>query len=137
MKIKRFEDINSWSEARELTNRIYKATATTKFAKDFGLIDQIRRACVSIMANISEGFDSQSNDEFIRFLIYARRSCSEVQSHLYVALDQNYIKQDNFKDLFERTTNTAKLINGLITYLRSSSKQPNKPTGKRVNRPTG
>jgi len=81
------------------------------------------------MANIAEGFDSQSNDEFIRFLIYARRSCSEVQSHLYVALDQNYIKQDNFNDLFEKSTSTAKLINGLITYLRSTGKKANKQTG--------
>jgi four helix bundle protein len=89
------------------------------------------------MANISEGFDSQSNVEFIRFLIYARRSCSEVQSHLYVALDQNYLTQEIFDNLYEKSTNTAKLINGLITYLRSASKQPNKPTGKRANRPTG
>ena len=132
MTIKRFEDINSWVEARELTKRIYEATTRAKFSKDFGLIDQIRRACVSIMANIAEGFDSQSNDEFIRFLIYARRSCSEVQSHLYVALDQNYIAEDNFKDLFDRASNTAKMINGLITYLRSSNK-----SGSRANRKTG
>ena len=137
MKIKRFEDIKSWVEARELTKRIYKTTSQSNFSKDFGLIDQIRRASVSIMANISEGFDSQSNVEFIRFLIYARRSCSEVQSHLYVALDQNYLTQDIFDNLYEKSTNAAKLINGLITYLRSSSKQPNKPTGKRVNGLTG
>jgi four helix bundle protein len=120
MKIKRFEDIKSWIEARILTKDVYKATYSTRFSKDFGLIDQIRRASVSIMANISEGFDSQSSDEFIRFLIYARRSCSEVQSHLYVALDQDYLKQDKFNYLYEKSTNTAKLINGFITYLRSS-----------------
>ena len=137
MQIKRFEDIKSWVEARTLTKSIYKVTSANHFAKDFGLIDQIRRSSVSIMANISEGFDSQSNDEFIRFLIYARRSCSEVQSHLYVALDQNYLTQEIFDNLYEKSTNAAKLINGLITYLRSASKQPNKPTGKRVNRPTG
>ncbi len=129
MKIKRFEDINSWREARILTKDIYRVTSTTRFSKDFGLIDQIRRASVSIMANISEGFDSQSNDEFIRFLIYSRRSCSEVQSHLYVALDQNYINQDTFNDLYEKSMNTAKLINGFITYLRSTGKQANKQTG--------
>ena len=124
MKIKRFEDIHSWIDARELTKRIYDITSSGHFCKDFGLIDQIRRASVSIMANISEGFDSQSNEEFIRFLIYARRSCSEVQSHLYVALDQNYLNKDAFKSLYEKSSNTAKQINGLITYLRS-----NKPTG--------
>jgi len=135
MTIKRFEDIHSWIEARELTKRIYDITSSGHFSKDFGLIDQIRRASVSIMANISEGFDSQSNEEFIRFLIYSRRSCSEVQSHLYVALDQNYLKQDDFNNLFEKSTNTAKLINGLITYLRStSSKKSNNPTGKQTGK---
>jgi four helix bundle protein len=120
MKIERFEDIKSWIEARILTKDVYKATSSTRFSKDFGLTDQIRRSSVSIMANISEGFDSQSSDDFIRFLIFARRSCSEVQSHLYVALDQEYIKQDSFNCLYLKSTNTAKLINGFITYLRSS-----------------
>lgn len=87
MTVKCFEEINAWIEARKLTKRIYDITNETRFSKDFELKDQIRRAAVSIMANISEGFDSQSNEEFIRFLIYARRSSSEVQSHLYVALD--------------------------------------------------
>jgi len=136
MKIKCFEEVNSWIEARELTKRIYKAISTNNFSKDFSLSDQLRRASVSIMANIAEGFDSQSNDEFIRFLIYARRSCSEVQSHLYVALDQKYLEKNIFDELFEKTTHTAKLINGLITYLRSA-KRPNKLTGKLENRQTG
>ena len=129
MKIKQFEEINSWIEARELTKSIYQITASNAFVKDFGLIDQMRRAAVSIMANISEGFDSQSNDEFIRFLIYARRSCSEVQSHLYVALDQKYISQDVFCELYEKSTYTAKLINALITYLRTAGKPANRQTG--------
>ena len=129
MKIKQFEEINSWIEARELTKSIYQITASNAFVTDFGLIDQMRRAAVSIMANISEGFDSQSNDEFIRFLIYARRSCSEVQSHLYVALDQKYISQDVFCELYEKSTYTAKLINALITYLRTAGKPANRLTG--------
>ena len=135
MKIKRFEDVKSWSETRELTKIIYEVTSMKSFYKDFGLKDQMRRASVSIMANIAEGFDSQSNDEFIRFLIYSRRSCSEVQSHLYVALDQNYISLEGFNELYEKSRNTAKLINGFITYLRSStSNQAHKRTGSKAHR---
>jgi len=130
MKIKKFEDIKAWVEARELTKRIYDITREANFAKDFGLIDQIRRASVSIMANISEGFDSQSNDEFIRFLIYSRRSSSEVQSHLYVALDQKYISQEIFNEIYDKSIYTSKLLNAFITYLRSSGKQLKKSTTK-------
>ena len=88
MKITRFEDIDAWKEARELVQRIYQVSENGGLAKDFGLRDQMRRAGVSVMANVAEGFDSQSDSEFIQFLIYARRSESEVQSHLYVAIDQ-------------------------------------------------
>ena len=123
MTIKRFEEINAWVEARSFTKRIYEVTAEANFKKDFGLIDQIRRASVSIMANIAEGFDSQSNDEFIRFLIYSRRSSSEVQSHLYVALDQKYISREIFNEIYDKSIYTAKLINAFITYLRSSGKR--------------
>ena len=130
MKIKKFEEINAWVEARSLTKRIYEVTAEANFKKDFGLTDQIRRASVSIMANISEGFDSQSNDEFIRFLIYSRRSSSEVQSHLYVALDQKYISQEIFNEIYDKSIYTSKLLNAFITYLRSSGKQLKKSTTK-------
>ncbi len=124
MKLNSFEEIKCWIESRELTKSIYKAISTSNFSKDFSLSDQLRRASVSIMANIAEGFDSQSNNEFIRFLIYARRSCSEVQSHLYVALDQKYITKETFHTLYEKATSTSKLINGFIRYLRST-KQTN------------
>lgn len=127
MKIERFEDIKGWISARELTQEIYKITNIPSFSKDYGLMDQIRRASISIMANIAEGFDSQSRQEFVKFLIYSRRSCSEVQSHLYVALDQNYIDQEKFAKLYEKAKGTAQLINGFITYLRSLS-------GKQANR---
>lgn len=130
MKIERFEDIKGWASARELTQGIYAITNTQPFSKDYGLIDQIRRASISIMANIAEGFDSQSPQEFVKFLIYSRRSCSEVQSHLYVALDQKYIDQEKFAELYEKAKGTAQLINGFITYLRSlSGKQANRQTG--------
>jgi len=119
MAIKRFEDIEAWKAARELTQAIYRLTAQGKFAKDFGLRDQIQRAVVSIMANVSEGFDSNSDDEFVRFLRYALRSGTEVQSHLYVALDQAYINRDAFNSLYNQADKVKSIISGFIRYLRS------------------
>lgn len=87
MKIERFEDIKGWQEARVLANMVYDVSDSGPFARDFGLRDQIRKAAGSTMHNIAEGFDAGSDAEFIRFLKYARRSASEVQSQLYIALD--------------------------------------------------
>jgi len=88
MKIKRFEDIEAWQLARELTAKVYALTRRPGFTRDYGLKDQIQRASGSVMHNIAEGFDGGSNAEFAKFLRYAQRSCSEVRSELYVALDQ-------------------------------------------------
>ena len=120
MKLTRFEEIESWQRARELTNHIYDATRTEKFSKDFGLRDQISRASVSVMSNIAEGFNSGSRPEFIRFLGYAQRSCSEVQSQLYVALDQGYVNEMLFQTLYELAGKTSTLIGGFIRYLKST-----------------
>jgi four helix bundle protein len=98
MRIERFEDIEAWQLARELTRKVYGLAKKTKFARDFGLKRQIQDAAGSSMHNIAEGFDSETNPEFIRFLRYAKRSCTEVQSELYVALDQQYISNAEFKD---------------------------------------
>ena len=117
--IKRFEDIEAWKEARNLTREIYRTTARKSFSKDFGLRDQLQRAAVSIMANIAEGFDGGSNREFAKFLAYALRSASEVQSHLYVALDQQYLRQREFDDLYGLTVKVKNLTNGFRRYLRS------------------
>jgi len=100
MRINRFEDLECWQEARTLTRRIYAFTNRNQFSKDYRLAGQITGAAISIMNNISEGFDSKSNNEFIRFLTYSRRSCSEVQNCLYIALDRDYIE----KDLFQKAT---------------------------------
>ncbi len=97
--IKKFEDIQAWQKAREITKKIYLLTATEKFSKDFGLRDQIRRASVSIMANIAKGFGRKTNKEFANFLVYSNGSASEVQSHLYVALDLEYIDQTSFDEI--------------------------------------
>lgn len=96
MRIERFEEIDAWKLARELSRKVYDLTKKEKFTRDFGLKGQIQKAACSSMHNIAEGFDSESNPEFIRFLRYAKRSCTEVQSELYVALDQQYITKTEF-----------------------------------------
>jgi len=118
MKIEKFEDIEAWKKGRELAKDIYTVTGKGEFAKDYGLRDQIRRAAVSAISNIAEGFDANSDDEFVRFLRYALRSATEVQSHLYVALDQNYISPEAFTQLYDQAIEVKKLISGFIRYLR-------------------
>jgi len=101
MKIERFEDIEAWQLARELTRKVYRLTKKPGFAKDYGLKKQIQDAAGSSMHNIAEGFDSETNPEFIRFLRSAKRSCTEVQSELYVDLDEEYISSGEFKYTYE------------------------------------
>jgi four helix bundle protein len=118
MKIKRFEEIEAWQKSRELTRRIYKISAQQKFSRDWELKNQIRSASLSVMSDIAEGFDSFSRAEFARFLNISRRSSSEIQSQLYAALDQGYIEQEEFKDLYERVEQVRKMITGFIKYLK-------------------
>ena len=117
MKIERFEVIEAWQLARELTRKIYGLTKKTKFARDFGLRGQIQDAAGSSMHNIAEGFDSETNPEFVRFLRYAKRSCTEVQSELYMALDQQYITDAEFEDVYDHAGRTRSTIRGFIKYL--------------------
>jgi four helix bundle protein len=128
MKIERFEDIEAWKLARELTRKVYNLTKKQRFAKDYGLKKQIQDAAGSSMHNIAESFDSESNAEFIRFLRYAKRSCTEVQSELYVALDEEYITLDEFKDAYELARRTRAAVRGFINYLKKYENQ------KAVNR---
>ncbi len=116
-KIRNFEDLQAWQKARQLAGTIYGMTRNGPFSHDFGLGDQIRRAAGSIMHNIAEGFDSGSDAEFRRFLRMARRSASEVQSQLYLALDAGHITADELKQAYDLGTEAKKLINGLIGYL--------------------
>lgn len=118
MRIERFEDIQGWQEARKLTKQIYEVTNRFPFRKDMGLCGQIQRASVSIMANIAEGFDRQSKKEFSKFLNYASASASEVQSHLYVAVDQKYITDEDFELTYNQAKRAKSLINGFISYLK-------------------
>jgi four helix bundle protein len=119
MKIERFEDIEAWQLARELALKVYGLTKKGDFARDFGLRKQIQDAAGSSMHNTAEGFDSETNPEFIRFLRYAKRSCTEVQSGLYVALDQAYITKAEFQDVYAHTGRTRAAIRGFIKYLLS------------------
>ena len=122
MRIERFEDIEAWKLARELTRKVYNLTKKSKFARDFGLKRQVQEAAGSSMHNIAEGFDSETNPEFIRFLRYAKRSCTEVQSELYVALDQQYITAAEFQDVYDHAGRTRAAIRGFIKYLISYHK---------------
>ena len=106
--------------ARELTREIYRITSVGDFARDFGLRDQVQRASGSIMHNIAEGFDGGSNAEFIKFLRYAQRSCSEVKSQLYVAVDQNYLTEEQFQSNYQLATRIHKKIGGFIKYLKTT-----------------
>ena len=117
MRIDRFEDIEAWQLARELARKVYSLAKKTKFAGDFGLRKQIQDAAGSSMHNIAEGFDSETNPEFVRFLRYAKRSCTEVQSELYVAIDQQYITNDEFQDVYDHAGRTRAAIRGFIKYL--------------------
>ena len=119
--IKRFEDIKAWQEARKLTREIYSITQVGAFARDFGLRDQIQRASVSVMTNIAEGFDCESNTDFARFLGYARRSAVEVQSLLYTASDNGYIDKETFIACYEQSEKTKALIGGLKYSLKKPS----------------
>ena len=115
---KRFEDILAWQKARQATKMIYQITAEGNFAKDFGLRDQIRRSSVSIMANIAEGFGRRSDKEFSNFLNIAHGSIAETQSHLYVALDLNYIRQADFNKLYNLFDEDSRMIMSLTQHLK-------------------
>lgn len=121
--IKRFEDLHCWKSARELVNTVYNVTNQSPFNRDYGLRDQIRRAAVSAMNNIAEGFNAASDAEFMRFLSFSRRSVSETQSQSYIALDQNYITPDTFKTIYAKANETERHVNALISYLNKSKTQ--------------
>lgn len=115
--IKRFEELECWKEAREFVRLIYGLTGKEKFRKDFELVSQVRRSSVSSMANIAEGFHRNSNKDFMKFLDYSRSSIAETVSHCYVAIDQNYINEDDLDVVNNRADIVWKKVNNLIAYL--------------------
>jgi four helix bundle protein len=116
--ITRFEDIRAWQTARELTRRIYAVSNQGAFARDFGLRDQMRRAAVSVMSNVAEGFESGSRAQFIRFLGHAKASAGELRAQLYVAADVGYIDRPTFDELFDLTDKCSRQLSAFISYLR-------------------
>jgi four helix bundle protein len=120
MAVKAFEDLEVWKEARRLTQRIYQLTKNENFSKDFALRDQIRRAAVSVMSNVAEGFERGGNQEFVQFLYVAKASCGEVRSQVYVALDQSYVAGAEVDELTNSFKRLSSMISNLIAYLRKS-----------------
>jgi len=123
-RIERFEDIDAWKKARELAKAIYALSAEGAFSRDFGLRDQIRRAAVSVMSNIAEGFERGGDIEFRRFLAIVKGSASEVKAQLYVALDAGLIDQAQFDEIYRLATETGNLIGGFMRYLGRGSRVP-------------
>jgi len=128
MKITRFENIDAWKESRELVKLVYSAiNASEKFQKDYRLANQIQGAAISVMSNIAEGFSRKGHKEFIQFLFISKSSAAEVQSQLYAALDQNYITQKTFEEIYNQAEKISKMESGFIKYLKSQLNKPNKP----------
>ena len=120
MKISRFEDLDCWQEAWQLTKQVYEAIGRSPtWKKDLRFCGQTQDAAGSVMANIAEGFARRSNREFIQFLFIAMSSAAEVQSHLYIAVDQEYVSKEVFDSLYNQADKTSRIISGLIKYLRS------------------
>jgi four helix bundle protein len=115
--IERFEDLVCWQKARSLTAAIYQATRQQEFAADIGLSNQIRRAAVSTMSNIAEGFERRGIGEFRHFHVIAKASCAEVRSQLYVANDVGHLTSEDFVRLQAEADEVARVIRGLLSYL--------------------
>ena len=119
----RVEEIQAWQKARVVTKMIYEMTSEGGFERDFGLRDQARRACVSVMANIAEGFGRRGDREFVRFLNIVHGSACEAQSHLYVAHDLGYLSLKQFDGLYALLSEVARMIYALISHLRGGRGQ--------------
>jgi four helix bundle protein len=116
--ITKFEDIEAWQLGRELKQMIYNCSRGGEFSRDFALKDQIRRAAISITANIAEGFEREGNREFIQFLSTSKGSCGELEDHLYTALDESYVTQREFAVLYEKAKDVARKTGAFMKYLK-------------------
>ena len=120
--ILKFEDIIAWQKALELSDLIYSHSNKEKFSKDFGLRDQMRKASISVVSNIAEGFEREGNNQFIYFLLIAKASAGELRAQLYIASNQNYISMNEFEIINQKVTEVSKTISGFISYLRTQKK---------------
>ena len=117
MGIERFKDLKSWQEARKLVQMVYRLTRAAPFREDRGLGWQLQEAAVSSMGNIAEAHGRFSFEEKRRFLDIALGSCKEVQSHLYVALDQGHVGQAEFDETYREAELVAQLVSGAVENL--------------------
>ena len=122
--IRYLEDVEAWQTARELTLSVYALTKRKPFALDYGLVDQIRRSAVSIMSNIAEGFESQTDKTFVRFLGISKASAGEFRSQVHVALDQSYISEEEFRSLIELCRRVSSQTSRFKQYLENSNRNP-------------
>lgn len=122
-RIDRFEQLEAWQQARVMVREVYALARTGSLGRDYPLRNQITSAAVSVMANIAEGFDRGTDREFVRFLRIAKASACEVQSHLYVALDQQVLNQESFNRCTRSVARASTIIGGLIRYLRQSKNE--------------
>ncbi len=118
--VRRFEDLEVWIAAKDASVMIYKITENESLRKDFGLKDQIRRASISVISNIPEGFERNGNKEFIQFLSIAKGSAGEVRAQLYIIKELNFINEEEFVLLYEKVTQVSKMLSGFINYLKQS-----------------
>ncbi len=121
--ILKFEDIIAWQKALELSDLIYEYSNKDKFSKDFGLRDQMRRASISVVSNIAEGFEREGNNQFIYFLLVAKASAGELRAQLYIARNQKYITIEEFEKLNSKVLEVSKTISGFVSYLRTQKKE--------------
>lgn len=126
--VQQFEDLRVWQDARELSKSVYAASKQRAFYRDIRLREQVRRAAVSVMSNIAEGFERGSRKEFVQFLNVAKGSNGEVRSQLYVAQDQEYLSAKEFATLREYATLLSRRIASFIRYLE------NHPSNRRVRK---
>lgn len=118
----RFEDMEVWQLSRRLVKEVYRVSNLSPFSRDFGLRDQIRRASISVLSNISEGFERSGNREFAHFLFLAKGSAGELRAQLYAAFDQSYLCEADFQNLLKSSELIARQLSGLIKYLQRSSR---------------
>jgi len=129
MKLIRFEELDCWKEARQLTRQVYEGVRqNSAWQRDMRLCSQIQSAAGSVMSNIAEGFVRRSSKEFIQFLFIAMSSAAEVQSHLYIAIDQAYVSKESFESIYDQASKTSRIISGLITYLRTKETKQTRQT---------
>jgi len=117
--ISKFEDIIAWQKALELSDLIYNYSNKEHFSKDFGLRDQMRRASISVVSNIAEGFEREGNNQFVYFLLVAKASAGELRAQLYIAKNQKYISQEEFELINNKVLEVSKTISGFVSYLRT------------------